>query len=39
MNAAQVDFNFDCFANFTIPDPDNIIDGRFPPALRNSTAA
>ncbi|KAA1471726.1 phosphoglycerate mutase-like protein [Dentipellis sp. KUC8613] len=34
---AEVDFQFDCFANFTIPIPDNIVDGRFPPALRNMT--
>ncbi|KAJ7253464.1 phosphoglycerate mutase-like protein [Mycena rebaudengoi] len=26
----EVDFNFDCFANYTIPDPDNITNGQFP---------
>lgn len=26
----QVDFAFDCFANYTIPIPDTIIDGQFP---------
>ncbi|KAK7466236.1 hypothetical protein VKT23_004964 [Stygiomarasmius scandens] len=25
-----IDFDFDCFANYTIPNPDEIIDGRFP---------
>ncbi|KAF9496084.1 phosphoglycerate mutase-like protein [Pleurotus eryngii] len=33
---AEIDFAFDCFANYTIPDPDPIVDGRFPPALRTS---
>ncbi|KAJ8702460.1 hypothetical protein PTI98_001171 [Pleurotus ostreatus] len=33
---AEIDFAFDCFANYTIPDPDTIVDGRFPPALRTS---
>jgi len=32
---AEVDFQFDCFANYTIPDPDTIVDGRFPSSLRN----
>ncbi|KAH9486630.1 3-phytase A [Psilocybe cubensis] len=27
---AEVDFAFDCFANFTIPIPDNIVNGQFP---------
>lgn len=27
---AQVNFAFDCFANYTIPIPDTIIDGQFP---------
>jgi len=31
----EIDFNFDCFANYTIPNPDDITDGRYPPALRN----
>ncbi|KAG2150719.1 histidine phosphatase superfamily [Suillus bovinus] len=26
----QIDFAHDCFANYTMPDPDNIIDGRCP---------
>ncbi|THV07666.1 phosphoglycerate mutase-like protein [Dendrothele bispora CBS 962.96] len=26
----EIDFDFDCFANFTIPDPDTITDGQFP---------
>ncbi|EGO05200.1 hypothetical protein SERLA73DRAFT_174197 [Serpula lacrymans var. lacrymans S7.3] len=34
----QIDFNYDCFANYTMPDPDDIIDGRYPAWLRNSTA-
>ncbi|KAI0044628.1 phosphoglycerate mutase-like protein [Auriscalpium vulgare] len=33
----EIDFQFDCFGNYTIPDPDTIIDGRFPPSLRNHT--
>jgi hypothetical protein len=31
----QIDFDFDCFANYTMPDPDNITDGRYPTWLRN----
>ncbi|KAF9462121.1 histidine phosphatase superfamily [Collybia nuda] len=31
----EVDFDFDCFANYTIPDPDEITDGQFPRRLRN----
>ncbi|KAJ7456109.1 histidine phosphatase superfamily [Mycena latifolia] len=31
---AEVDFAFDCFGNYTMPDPDNIVDGRYPPGLR-----
>jgi hypothetical protein len=27
---AEVDFQFDCFANYSIPIPDTIVDGRFP---------
>jgi len=30
----EVDFDFDCFGNYTIPEPDNIIDGQFPKNLR-----
>ncbi|KAJ7436902.1 phosphoglycerate mutase-like protein [Mycena galericulata] len=26
----EVDFAFDCFANYTIPSPDNIVNGQFP---------
>ncbi|KAI0256229.1 phosphoglycerate mutase-like protein [Lactifluus subvellereus] len=35
---AEVDYQFDCFANYSIPIPDTIVDGRFPPSLRNKTA-
>ncbi|KAA1471753.1 phosphoglycerate mutase-like protein [Dentipellis sp. KUC8613] len=35
---SEIDYQFDCFANYTVPTPDNIVDGRFPPALRNATA-
>jgi hypothetical protein len=31
---AEVDFGFDCFGNYTIPIPDNIVDGRYPAYLR-----
>ncbi|KAJ6616700.1 histidine phosphatase superfamily [Mycena sp. CBHHK59/15] len=31
---AEVDYAFDCFRNYTTPDPDNIIDGRYPESLR-----
>ncbi|KAJ7432160.1 phosphoglycerate mutase-like protein [Mycena latifolia] len=27
---AEVDFAFDCFANYTVPDPDNITTGQYP---------
>ncbi|KAL4069707.1 histidine phosphatase superfamily [Scleroderma yunnanense] len=26
----EIDFYFSCYGNYTIPDPDNIIDGRYP---------
>lgn len=26
----EINFAHDCFANYTMPDPDNIIDGRYP---------
>ncbi|KAG1837949.1 histidine phosphatase superfamily [Suillus tomentosus] len=26
----QIDFAHDCFANYTMPNPDNMIDGRYP---------
>ncbi|KAK7468777.1 hypothetical protein VKT23_003278 [Stygiomarasmius scandens] len=29
----EIDFNFDCFANYSIPIPDNVVDGRFPKNL------
>lgn len=35
---AEIDYQFDCFANYTVPAPDTIVDGRYPPALRNGTA-
>ncbi|EIM82959.1 phosphoglycerate mutase-like protein [Stereum hirsutum FP-91666 SS1] len=35
----EVDYQFDCFANYTVPVPDDITDGRFPDALKNSTSA
>ncbi|KAI0001359.1 phosphoglycerate mutase-like protein [Russula compacta] len=34
---AEVDYQFDCFANYSIPVPDTIVDGRYPPSLRNKT--
>ncbi|KAH7928511.1 phosphoglycerate mutase-like protein [Leucogyrophana mollusca] len=34
----QIDFDFDCFANYTMPDPDDITDGRYPAWMRNDTA-
>lgn len=36
---AEVDFDFDCLGNYTVPSPDTILDGRFPPSLRNGTSA
>ncbi|KAF8998408.1 histidine phosphatase superfamily [Cyathus striatus] len=30
----EVDFEFDCFGNYTIPSPDEIVDGQFPKNLR-----
>jgi hypothetical protein len=27
---SEVDFAFDCFANYTIPDPDEIVTGQYP---------
>ena len=27
---AEIDFQYDCFANYTVPWPDPIIDGRAP---------
>ncbi|KIJ68571.1 hypothetical protein HYDPIDRAFT_173254 [Hydnomerulius pinastri MD-312] len=33
----QIDFDFDCFGNYTMPNPDDITDGRYPAWLRNST--
>ncbi|TFK56975.1 phosphoglycerate mutase-like protein [Heliocybe sulcata] len=34
---AEVDYNFDCYANYTVPVPDTIVTGQFPAALRNGT--
>ena len=34
---AEVDFAFDCFANYTMPDPDLIVDGRASPWVQHST--
>ncbi|KAF7968230.1 hypothetical protein HWV62_31613 [Athelia sp. TMB] len=34
----EVDFNFDCNGNYTVPQPDKIVDGRYPSWLRNATA-
>ncbi|KAH7929307.1 phosphoglycerate mutase-like protein [Leucogyrophana mollusca] len=34
----QIDFDYDCFANYTMPDPDNITDGRYPAWMRNLAA-
>ncbi|TFK38866.1 phosphoglycerate mutase-like protein [Crucibulum laeve] len=31
----EVDFWFDCFGNYTVPNPDYITNGQFPPNLRN----
>ncbi|PPQ62978.1 hypothetical protein CVT24_006084, partial [Panaeolus cyanescens] len=31
---AEVDFDFGCFANYTVPNPDNIVDGQLPLNLR-----
>ncbi|KAH7912604.1 histidine phosphatase superfamily [Hygrophoropsis aurantiaca] len=33
----QIDFDFDCFANYTMPNPDDITDGRYPAWMRNNT--
>ncbi|VDB95974.1 unnamed protein product [Peniophora sp. CBMAI 1063] len=32
---AEVDFAFDCFANYTVPDPDLIVDGRASPVVKS----
>ncbi|KAA1471725.1 phosphoglycerate mutase-like protein [Dentipellis sp. KUC8613] len=32
----EIDYQFDCFANYTIPEQDMIIDGRFPQHLRQA---
>ncbi|KAJ6587368.1 histidine phosphatase superfamily [Mycena sp. CBHHK59/15] len=34
---AEVDYAFDCFRNYTTPDPDNIIDGRKDSALNDGS--
>ncbi|KZP16862.1 acid phosphatase, partial [Athelia psychrophila] len=33
----EVDFDFDCAADYTVPAPDNIVDGQYPASLRNRT--
>jgi hypothetical protein len=33
----EIDYNFDCLANYTVPNPDDIIDGRYPAWLRESS--
>lgn len=35
----EIDYQFDCFANYTVPVPNNITDGRYPDALKNSTTS
>lgn len=34
----EVDFAFGCFGNFTVPNPDLIVDGQLPLALRPKRA-
>lgn len=37
---AEIDYQFDCYANYTVPaDPNAITDGRYPDSLKNSTSA
>jgi hypothetical protein len=31
---AEVDFTFGCFGNYTVPNPDLIVDGQLPVTLR-----
>ncbi|EPQ60548.1 phosphoglycerate mutase-like protein [Gloeophyllum trabeum ATCC 11539] len=33
----EVDYDFDCYASYTTPSPDAILDGQFPAYLRNGT--
>nr|ADW23572.1 acid phosphatase [uncultured organism] len=35
----EVDFVHDCTANYTVPVPDNIVDGQYPTSLRNKTTS
>jgi hypothetical protein len=35
---AEVDFDFDCRANYTVPVPNNITTGQYPANLRHNTA-
>ncbi|KAJ7642412.1 acid phosphatase [Mycena polygramma] len=35
---AEVDFEFGCFGNFTVPNPDLIVDGQLPAHLRQRSA-
>ncbi|KAH9484974.1 3-phytase A [Psilocybe cubensis] len=30
----EIDFNFDCFANYTVPIPDDIVNGQYPQNLK-----
>jgi hypothetical protein len=30
----EIDYNFDCLANYTIPDPDLIVNGQAPASLK-----
>ncbi|KAJ7141402.1 phosphoglycerate mutase-like protein [Mycena epipterygia] len=32
---SEVDFAFDCFGNYKMPEPDNIVDGRYPQNFRS----
>ncbi|KZT30678.1 phosphoglycerate mutase-like protein [Neolentinus lepideus HHB14362 ss-1] len=34
---AEVDYDYDCYANYTVPVPDTIVTGQYPAALRNGT--
>lgn len=35
----EVDFVHDCTANYSVPVPDNIVDGQYPTSLRNKTTS
>ncbi|KAI0316502.1 phosphoglycerate mutase-like protein [Amylostereum chailletii] len=36
---AEIDYQFDCFANYTVPVPDTITNGQYPASLKNATKA